>query len=633
VVSNKEARVLRGHEGAYLRGVAFSPDGRFLATTTLTNTVKVWDLASGPQEYRLLHAAHGDRIGGVAFAADGRTLASASRDRTVRLWDAASGRLIRVLTGHGQEVRCVAFGAGDKLLASGSYDGTVKLWNPDTGRVRQTLPGHKEPIESVAFSPDGRWVAAAGNRQTVSVWDATGSQRVQTLTGHSVVAFSPDGRRLASAGEGKTIKLWDTETWQELRTLEGFKESVMTVAFSPDGSRFATAGWYGGDGIKLWDPVSGELIRTLEGLWGHLYSVVFSPDGRRVAAAGEDRKVKLWDAATGQEVLTLKGHTDIIYSIAFSPDGRWLASAGAEVGIASSVRLWEAPPDGRTEPTDRAVLLTPEYVLRWHLNEAEDCVQADRRSAALWHVNRLGHPPLTDPLLYTRLAAIRAKCGLWAEVVADAEAALRQQADDPAARFLRGQACQKLGRHAEAVADFTAALTRYPPSARLYELRAASQEALGKPELARADRERAVNLGGKSPTALNNEAWGLVTGPPGQRNPARALELIQEAIKQQPGDTTFLNTLGVVQYRGGQYKEAVSTLEKSLAAGRGQFDAFDLFFLAMCHAKLDDAAKARDCFDRAVKWTEAQKNLPSKHVEELNAFRGEAETVLKSAEP
>jgi uncharacterized protein HemY len=134
----------------------------------------------------------------------------------------------------------------------------------------------------------------------------------------------------------------------------------------------------------------------------------------------------------------------------------------------------------------------------------------------------------------------------------------------------------------------------------------------------------------RDPLQLNNLAWRLVTGPADQRDPAQALKLIQDALKLQPDETNFLHTLGVVQYRNGQYANAVVTLEKSLRSSKGEAAAFDLFFLAMCHAKLGAPAKAKDCFGRAVKWTEGREGLSAQHIEELKAFRAEAEAELRT---
>jgi tRNA A-37 threonylcarbamoyl transferase component Bud32 len=127
---------------------------------------------------------------------------------------------------------------------------------------------------------------------------------------------------------------------------------------------------------------------------------------------------------------------------------------------------------------------------------------------------------------------------------------------------------------------------------------------------------------------LNREAWQLVTGPADQRDPARALQLSRLAIAADPSLPKYWNTLGVMQYRNGQHKEAITTLETSLAAGKGKFDAFDLFFLAMCHAKLGNAPRGKDCFNRAVKWVKTHESLSWQLATELNAFWSEAEQVL-----
>jgi hypothetical protein len=150
----------------------------------------------------------------------------------------------------------------------------------------------------------------------------------------------------------------------------------------------------------------------------------------------------------------------------------------------------------------------------------------------------------------------------------------------------------------------------------------------GKPEPLEVKVAEAVASTPRDPTSLNNFAWRLVTGPAEQRDPARALQLIREALVKEPANVLFLNTLGIAQYRSGQYAAAAATLEKSLAIPKGERDAFNLFFLAMCHARLGDPDKARDCYDRAVKWWGEKKDLSTQHVAELTAFQTEAKTVL-----
>lgn len=134
----------------------------------------------------------------------------------------------------------------------------------------------------------------------------------------------------------------------------------------------------------------------------------------------------------------------------------------------------------------------------------------------------------------------------------------------------------------------------------------------------------------RDPLVINNLAWQLVTGPAGQRDPPRALKLIQEVVQRQPSNHAFLNTLGVAQYRNGLYEAAIATLEKSLALGKGQEDAFSLYVLAMCHAGLNQPMKAEDCFAQADRWaTQNQERLSMRERDELQAFRAEAAEVLR----
>ena len=285
--------------------VAFSPDGKWMAAGShdpnYEATVKVWDTTSGQELHTLKgHVKDANHLGTVyrvAFSSDGKRLASASDDQTVKVWDVASGQETLTLKGHTESVKNVAFSPDGNRLASQSYDDTVKVWDATSGKESLTLKGYPKATNEVAFSPDWKRLALAHIDPVVRIWDATSGKVTHALKGHAQgiagVAFSPDGKRLASASFDGTAKLWDATSGQELLTLTGHTGVVLRVVFSVDGKRLATAGE--DKSIRVWDAVSGNKLLTLEGHSRIIRHIAISPDGNRLASCSDDKTLKVWD--------------------------------------------------------------------------------------------------------------------------------------------------------------------------------------------------------------------------------------------------------------------------------------------------------------------------------------------------
>ncbi|MEL7333659.1 MAG: NB-ARC domain-containing protein, partial [Cyanobacteria bacterium J06560_2] len=328
----------QGHQN-WVCSVAFSPDGTQLVSGGADRMIKVWDVATGECLQTL--EGHSNWVMSVAFSPNGEQLISGSADRTIKLWDVATGSCLQTLEGHRHGVWSVAFSPDGKNFVSGSADRTIKRWDVATGECLQTVVGHEHGVWTVAFSPDGRSLASGSADQTVRVWDVETGECQQTLTGHSnwvwMVAFSPDGRSLASGSADQTVRVWNIadNAQQCLRVLSGHSNWVWSVAFSPDGN-YLTSGSEDRT-MRLWELGRGQCLKTLQGSSNWVWSVAFSPDGKTLASGQGDRLVHLWDMPSGEPLETLAGAQNAIWSVTYSPDGSLLAS-GNEDG---KVHLWQ----------------------------------------------------------------------------------------------------------------------------------------------------------------------------------------------------------------------------------------------------------------------------------------------------
>ncbi len=387
IASTKLLRRFSLFEPCTVEGVAYSPDGKWIAAAEASGSVSLWEAKTGLRRHML--RGNGNRVWGVAFSPDGKTLAGAADNRTARLWDissrdlpdslpkqpepissisfSADSQILSTTTGSSPirlwninsgdskpeqfqsqefgQVYCSAFAPSDRLLALATFDGNIHLIDQLDSKKLSVIAGPKMSIGSLAFSKDGSILAGDCDDRMI-IWDTQSSKTLYDvqIEGHNPgpqrFVFSPDGKTMAISSRVNVEQLeLSTGRVTELRT--GHRNNLNCVSYSPDGQMLAT----GSDdrSIKLWDTRLQQEIATLRGHTNDVKCLAFSPDGRTLASGGQDRVIRLWDVATRQELFSLAGHTGIVRHAAFAPDGSTLVTvADTADGKRAEIRFWRA---------------------------------------------------------------------------------------------------------------------------------------------------------------------------------------------------------------------------------------------------------------------------------------------------
>lgn len=332
--------------GAAVAAAAWSPDGASVALGTMAGRLHLWrpegDAVVPPAGTD--RAVHSDAIWDVAFSPDGRQVATASADGTVAIHDAATARTTATITGHGAAVYGVDFSADGTLVATSSRDRTIRLWDARSFAELAVLRGHAGTVYSVRFSPQGDRLVSASQDGSVRLWSVAERREERLLeaaTDRSRIfraTFSPDAKLIAAAGEDGLARVWQADG----TPVHGLPhpQRVNAVGFLAGGTRLATAS---GDGVlRTWDMVAGTLTERRRGHADAIMTLAIRPGTDSVVTGSDDATARLWDASIeGEPGLRFTGR---VQALAISRDGAWLAAGGAvgNVRVVATATLAEA---------------------------------------------------------------------------------------------------------------------------------------------------------------------------------------------------------------------------------------------------------------------------------------------------
>lgn len=337
-----------GHQQA-VSAMAVSQDGRYLATGSIDNDIRIWDLENKLERF-ILKGHEGD-VETLDFSKDGKYLASGSTDGKIILWNALSGKKLVTLTGHQSNVKSVIFHPNDSLLLSAGSDKVIRVWEIPSGKLQRTFGEHTQSIYALALNSKGEKLISGGLDQKIKLWDfKTGAlEKVLAETQYPVfdLEISPNDSLVLSAGGSKfedkgELKVWSFISGNLITDLEGHQAEIYQARFSPNGLNIISAG--GSDirsELKYWNVQNEVLVRNLEGHISRVRAVVFDKTGKQIISGGGENsgnisELKIWDTDTGSFLQSLEGYVSPVKALAVNQQGDWMASGYAD----GTIRLW-----------------------------------------------------------------------------------------------------------------------------------------------------------------------------------------------------------------------------------------------------------------------------------------------------